>query len=168
MWGYRTVAVVAVIGLVAGVLLGLLTSFLAVSGPSGDGWSLRGNGALIVPFGLVPAVLAAGWTAIVAHFRGFPHWLALGAGAGIVGLALVALSLLPLATGGSAAASVSALASLLVLAWTIAAPLLTGFIPAPDDGQHQRLAVHLLAAAALAVGLAVGFLLIEQLVPAGS
>jgi hypothetical protein len=79
-----------------GLILSLLTSLLASQGPAGDSWSLRGNGALIVPFGLGPALIAAGWTAIVAHFRAQPRWTVLGAAARLVGLGLAIVSPLAL------------------------------------------------------------------------
>jgi hypothetical protein len=64
-------------GLVAGVVLEVITFLVARYGPSGGGgdgpaWSLRGNGALIIPFGLGPAVIAGGWTSLVLHYRSRP------------------------------------------------------------------------------------------------
>ena len=69
---------VALIGLGSGVALWLLTTLLSRSTISGNGWSLAGNGALIIPFGLGPAVVAGGWTAIILRMRGHPRWLQLG------------------------------------------------------------------------------------------
>jgi hypothetical protein len=56
-------------GVLVGVGLEVLTWWLAAYGPQGDGWSLRGNGALVVPFGLGPAVLVGGWIAFALHAR---------------------------------------------------------------------------------------------------
>src|SRR5438034_955392 len=48
---------IALIGVGSGVALWLLTTLLSRSTISGNGWSLAGNGALIIPFGLGPADL---------------------------------------------------------------------------------------------------------------
>lgn len=59
--GAGQVGAVALVGGVgAGLGLWLLTILIESSDLSGDGWSLAGNGALIVPFLGVPAVLVAG------------------------------------------------------------------------------------------------------------
>jgi hypothetical protein len=157
---------VAVVGLAAGAALGLTTSLLAANGPSGEGWSLRGNGALIVPFGLAPALMAAAWAAIVAHLRSLPYWPLLGILAGLVGLGLVALSLAAIVVGGPSAATVSAVATLLVPLWTIAAPLVVSLLPA-RGGPRERggAGVHLLAALAVLVATVAGFYLAELAFP---
>jgi hypothetical protein len=49
------------VGLLGGVAVVLLTAAASRSDIGGPGWTLRGNGALIVLFGLVPSLLAAGW-----------------------------------------------------------------------------------------------------------
>ena len=59
----RPSAVVGLVTLLAatsGVALALLAELLSKSDIGGPGWSLRGNGALIVPFGVGPAVVAGG------------------------------------------------------------------------------------------------------------
>ena len=43
---------IALLGVIAGVLLWIVTIVLSNSRLSGNGWSLSGNGALIVPFGI--------------------------------------------------------------------------------------------------------------------
>gem|GEM_PF-5077139 len=73
---------IAVLGLVAGLGLWVLTTILSRAHLAGNGWSLSGNGALIIPFGLGPAVVAGGWSAIILRMRGHPHWLQLGVGSG--------------------------------------------------------------------------------------
>jgi hypothetical protein len=168
MWGSRAVAVVAGIGLAGGILLGILTYVLAAAGPSGPGWSLRGNGALIVPFGLGPALLAAGWTAIAGHFRSLPNWMTLGLGAGLVGVALVAASLVALAVGGSVGTGSSAVLSLLAGVWMFVAPLLAGFLPAPDTGRSGGLGVHLLAALVLVITVVAAIYVTQRVLPPGS
>jgi hypothetical protein len=53
------------VGLVGGVIVGAATLALSNADIGGPGWSLRGNGALIVEFALGPAVLAGGWLWLV-------------------------------------------------------------------------------------------------------
>src|ERR1700674_4917683 len=74
-------------GALAGVLLWLLTYVLTRSRISGDGWSLSGNGALIIPFGVGPAVVAGGWAAILLRMRGHPRLLQLCICGRLIGLA---------------------------------------------------------------------------------
>ncbi|MBJ7598992.1 MAG: hypothetical protein DLM67_07255 [Candidatus Nephthysia bennettiae] len=160
------IGAVAVAGLATGVVLGLMTSLLAARGPSGEGWSLRGNGALIVPFGLAPALVAAGWAAIVAHFRGLPRWPLLGALAGLVGVGLVVLSLVALIAGGSSGTAVSAVATLLVPLWTLTAPLVVSMLPARGGPREAGGAgVHFLAALAFLVAVAAGFYVAQVSLP---
>jgi hypothetical protein len=161
-------AVVAGIGLGGGVLLGILTYVLATAGPSGPGWSLRGNGALIVPFGLGPALLAAEWTAITGHLRSLPNWMTLGLGAGLAGVALVAASLVALAVGGPVGTAGSAVLSLLAAVWMFVAPLLAALVPAPARGRSDGLGVHLLAALVLAIAVVVGFYVTQRVLPPAS
>ena len=94
------VGLVALIGLVAGLCLWILTIALSRGNVSGDGWTLSGNGALVVPFGIGPAVVAGGWAGIILRMRGHPHWQLLGVGGALVGLALVAASVLCLIVFG--------------------------------------------------------------------
>lgn len=84
----------AVCGVVAGLVLDLLTAWVSASGPtSPDGqYTLRGNGALIVPLGGGLVLITAAWTAIVMRWLGHPRALALGIGAGLIELALILLA----------------------------------------------------------------------------
>src|SRR3954452_9148729 len=103
----NTAAIVVISGLLLGAGLGVLTFVVARYGPvSPDGapWSFRGNGALIVPFGLGPALLAGGWTAVLLHGRTGVHWLRWGIGVFFLGTVLVVLSA-ALTIGGFALAS---------------------------------------------------------------
>ncbi len=77
---------IALIGLVAGLCLWVLTIAVSRGHLSGDGWSLSGNGALVVPFGIGPALVAGGWAGIILRMRGHPPWLLLGIGKGEHGL----------------------------------------------------------------------------------
>jgi hypothetical protein len=77
----RLLAAVLGAGPLAGVGLDLLTFAVPRYGPQGGdaaAWSFRGTGALIVPFGLGPAVLAGAWTALVLRARRATQWWAGG------------------------------------------------------------------------------------------
>jgi hypothetical protein len=127
---------VALAGALAGVLLWLLTLVLSRSQISGNGWALSGNGALIIPFGLGPAVVSGGWAAIILRMRGHPRWLQVGVGSGLVGLALLAGSVLSLIAFGPGARDAGATASLffgfLLYGWLLASAIVAAMIPAPD------------------------------------
>ena len=131
---------VALVGLVAGVLLWILTIVLSRSRLSGNGWSLSGNGALIVPFGLGPAIVAGGWAAIILRMRGHPRWLQLGIASGAVGLALTASSLLSLIVFGPRARDAGATASLffgfMLYGWLLASAIIAAMIRAPDPARQ--------------------------------
>lgn len=87
----------AVVGLAFGVALDIVTMLVASPGPAGEGWSFRGNGALVVPIGFGAAVLAGGWTGVSLFGRGVTAWLgfafAIGAAAAIPSFAWPVLSL---------------------------------------------------------------------------
>jgi hypothetical protein len=131
---------VALLGVIAGVALWVLTIVLSRSRLSGNGWALSGNGALIIPFGIGPAVVAGGWAAIILRMRGHPRWLQLGIGSGLVGLALTAGSLLSLIAFGPAGRDAGATASLffgfLLYAWVLASAIVAATIRAPDPARQ--------------------------------
>src|SRR4051812_43278083 len=113
----NTAAIVVVSGLLLGAGLGVLTFVVARYGPvSPDGapWSFRGNGALIVPFGLGPALLAGGWTAVLLHGRAGVHWLRWGVGVFLLGALMVVLSVLLTIGGKPDLAAVLSLPALLL------------------------------------------------------
>ncbi len=83
----RLLAGTLAVGVAAGAAISVLAFALARYGPAGDSWSFRGNGALAA-YTVIPALLAAGWTALVLRYRTRSDWLAIGAGAGLVGLLL--------------------------------------------------------------------------------
>ena len=56
-------------GVVAGVLLAVLTVLAEGSGIGGHGWSLAGNGAVVVVLVGVPVALAVGGVALERRFR---------------------------------------------------------------------------------------------------
>ena len=137
----RFAARVALVGALAGVALWLLTTLLSRSTISGNGWSLAGNGALIVPFGLGPAIVAAGWTAIILRMRGHPRWLQLGVASGLVALALVVGSVLSLVAFGpghrDAGATGALLFGFLLYGWLLACSIVAVLIRAPDPARKD-------------------------------
>ena len=158
-------ALTLVFALALGALVAVATWYVARYGPSGDGWSFRGNGAITVYFA-IPAVLAAGWTALAAHATGRP-WLLLGAGALAVGLALVVLdaSLLPL-FGPRGDRFWTPIVSLAVLVWMVAAPR---YALLPRAGHKPRpIGAHIAAGAVFLVGAAAGLIGGSVILPAGS
>jgi hypothetical protein len=158
-------------GIVAGVLLEVLTFLLARYGPSGgDGasWSFRGNGALVVPFGLGPAVLAGGWAAIVRHYRGDAQWSTWAVGAGLAGALPVLASAVSITLPGPTAVVASQTLFLVVLVWTLVAPILAAVLPARTEQGHRGGLAHLIAAVLLAVALVASFTLAAMVLPPGS
>ncbi|TMC03563.1 MAG: hypothetical protein E6J41_26985 [Chloroflexi bacterium] len=87
--------VLAVCGVAAGLLLDVLTGWVSAVGPSSpDGqYSLRGNGALIVPLGGALVLVTAAWTALVTRWLGHPRPLAPGVAAGLLDLGVLLLAL---------------------------------------------------------------------------
>ena len=132
----RFAALIALVGAVAGLALWALTAFASRSHLSGNGWSLSGNGALIVPFGLGPAIVAGGWAMVILRMRAHPRWLQLGIGSGLIGAALVAASLLSLIVFGPAARDAGSTASVffgfLLYGWLLGSAITAALIPAPD------------------------------------
>src|SRR5690242_20736764 len=129
-------ALASLVGLIAGALLWVLTSAISRSHLSGSGWSLSGNGVLVIPFGLGPTVVAGGWAAIILRMRGHRHWLSLGILGGSVGLVLLGASLLSLIVFGPAHREIGSTVALffgfLLYGWILVAAIIAGLIPAPD------------------------------------
>jgi hypothetical protein len=134
------VGLIALVGALGGVALWILTTAVSRSHISGNGWSLSGNGALIIPFGLGPAVVAGGWAAIILRMRGHPRWLQLGVASGLIGLALLAASLLSLIAFGPSARDAGATASLffgfLLYGWLLLSAIAAAMAPAPDPARQ--------------------------------
>jgi hypothetical protein len=125
---------------VAGLCLWVLTIAVSRGGLHGDGWSLSGNGALIVPFGISPALVAGGWAAIILRMRGHPRWLLLGLGSALIGLGLAAASLLVLVVFGPRSRDAGAAASLffgfVLYGWLLGSAIVAALIPAPDPDRR--------------------------------
>lgn len=154
-----------VTGLALGVALNVVTFLVARYGPvSPDGapWSFRGNGALIVPFGLGPALLAGGWTAILLHGRSGVHWLRWGIGVFCLGVLLVVLSAVLTIAGYMLA---SALTGLLALLLPLIAPALLVIVHRRKEADTVR---HAVAQAAFTVSGLTGFVLASRVLPPGS
>jgi hypothetical protein len=147
----------ALAGAIAGVLIVLLGDLVSAAGPEGDGWSLRGNGAFIVPFGVGPAVLAAGWTMLVLHARYHSRWILLGLASGLLELAIVAASLVPLFVRGSAAgATAGSIAQPLQLLWLVGSPVLAARLPISAHPQTRVPGWHFAAGVVLPFALIFG------------
>lgn len=166
------VAPLFVATLVAGVALGggvsVLAFFVARDGPSGDGWSFKGNGALAV-YTVLPAVIAAGWTALAVVSRGRREWLSRGTAAGLVGvlIAAVGAALLPLfGPGADRIGSPIALAALVV--WMVVAPILASRLPVREAEVPRRGAVYIAAGVVWFLGAAAGLIGAGAIIPAGS
>ena len=127
---------IVVAGVLAGIALWVLTMIVSRLQIAGNGWSLSGNGALIIPFGLGPTVVAGGWAATILRMRGHPRWLRLGIASGLVGVVLVGASFLSLIVAGPAHREVGSTASLffgfLLYGWLLASAITAALIPAPD------------------------------------
>ena len=132
--------VIAIGGAAAGIVLWGLSVIVSRSQLSGSGWSLSGNGVLIIPFGFGPTIIAGGWAAVILRMRGHPRWLRLGIASGLVGVALVGASLLSLILFGPANREIGSTAALffgfLLYGWLLAAALIAALIPAPDPERH--------------------------------
>ena len=134
------VGLIALSGLVAGLCLWVLTIAVMRGHPSGDGWSLSGNGSLIIPFGIGPALVAGGWAATILRMRDHPRWLLLGTGGGLIGLALAAASLLSLVAFGPQGRDAGSTGSLffgfLLYGWLLGSAIVAALIPAPDPDRR--------------------------------
>ena len=134
------VALIALVGVVAGLCIWALTIAVSRGGLSGDGWSLSGNGALVVPFGIGPALVAGGWAGIILRMRGHPRWWLLGIGSALIGLAVAAASLLVLVVFGPRSRDAGLAASLFfgfgLYGWLLGSAIVAALIPAPDPDRR--------------------------------
>lgn len=140
-------------GVVAGVAIDLLTALVGASDIGGDGWTLRGNGSLVVPFSLGTGVLAGGWTALALHAGRSPRWLSLGILAGLVAAVLGASQVLFLALLGADAGVLVLVSLAAAVVWMVGAPLVA-VVRARD--RAERSVWHLAAAVVLTLALLAG------------
>ncbi len=131
---------IALSGLVAGLCLWVLTIAVTRSHLSGNGGSLSGNGALVIPFGIGPALVAGGWAAIILRMRDHPRWLRLGIGSALIGLASAVASLLSLVAFGPQGRDAGSTGSLffgfLLYGWLLGSAIVAALIPAPDPDRR--------------------------------
>jgi len=160
---------VAVVGgLLVGIGLDVLTWLLAAYGPQGGDsspWSFRGNGALVVPLGLGPAVLAGAWTAFVLHARGAVRWRRLGLIAFLVGVGLIVAGIVALLAGAVAAYNWLSLA---VPVWMILAPVVAAVVPVVRRPCGPGWFEHLPAAMVFTVLAVFGYFAASRVLPPGA
>lgn len=166
----RTWLIYAVVaGLIAGVALDVLAYWTARAGPAGDGWSLRGNGALVIPLGVGPAVLAGAWTAIILRSRGSAQWRGLGVGAAAIGALPALASVLMLVAFGRSGQSASDLLTIPAFAWPVLAALVAAVIPLRGVAPVRNApAIGALACLGVTIALVVGFAATELVLSPGS
>lgn len=163
----RTPAIAAAEGAAAGIVVAVVAFLLARYGPTGSGWSFRGNGALAA-YALMPAFLAGGWTAtVLRHQQRPPVAGAIAAALLGVGLAALDAALLPV-FGPSADRSIGPVVLFLLIMWAVIAPVLALFV-----GRRSVSAIGTAATAATdaflwAAGLVVGMVAIGFVLPPGS
>jgi hypothetical protein len=157
-----------IVSVAAGVLLDVATFLVARYGPQADGWSYRGNGALSIPFGLGPAILAGLWSALVFRYRGFDHWRILGALAALIGVAFLLVSVFVLLLLNSEGMGISNAMFYLILGWMLVAPILAGFVPGPKERPKQSVGVHLGAGIMSAVAVVAAFFVSGLVLAPGS
>ena len=165
---FRILATTIAFGLLLGVAISVGAFYVARYGPSGGNWSFRGNGALAV-YTALPAVFAAGWTAIAVHARGGGSWFWRGLGALIVGLliALVAAALLPL--GGETADRLgSPIALISLLAWMLVGPIVGTRFRVGAGRAIDSVGLDLAAGVTWFVAVLAGLVATAVVLPAGS
>lgn len=88
-------ALLTLSAILAGVLLGIVTSAVERAGIEGSGWSLRGNGALIIPACGLPPILISTWAVLARWLAADRRSCLGGVGAGVLALfiSLFALNL---------------------------------------------------------------------------
>lgn len=156
------IGVAAGVGLVAGVLLDVTTFLVARYGPQAGHWSFRGNGALAVPFGLGPAMLAGAWVALVLRYRGFGSWLQRGLATLLVGIGYLVLSVIVLFVTDLDLMFV-------IIGWMLVAPAMACVVPrAAQQARNGSLGGHVGACIAFATALVVAFFAAGVALPPGS
>jgi len=172
------VILVALLGVGVGAVLALLADAASMSDIGGPGWSLRGNGALVVPLAGGTAALAAGWVAL-AYWRTAKRGILVGGLiAGMVTLVLeLTASFAPIALFGGAWSSIgvdAAVATPALLLFLVALAVACGLgLAAWMAGPRPRpmlVAGGVVAALAVAVILLarpLTFYLLPLLVPVG-
>ena len=83
---------VALLGALAGIAITVATDLISRTSVGGPGWSLSGNGALVVLFSGVPAVLAGGWAALARWRQRDYRWGRAGMAVGFIALVAAGLA----------------------------------------------------------------------------
>ena len=152
------VGAAALSGVVLGIGLELGTAWLAASGPTGEAWSFRGNGALVVPLGFGAAVLTGGWVAIGLYARGIPAWAGIAFALGCAAALPASLSILVLVLLGARAQTISDLLSVTAFFWPVFALFLATTLQLhPSRSVRLAAAPELLAGVLFAAALGAGF-----------
>jgi hypothetical protein len=154
---WASLAVACVWGLLSGGVVYLVADVLSNTDIGGPGWSLRGNGALVVPFTLAPALVAAGWVWLADRST----QRALLAGSATLAIALLFIAA-PIAIGSGGGPLVSIGVSIVALALALGVGLLLG-------GRGRRLPWPVISVAVVAVLVAavpgMGYFLMPILLP---
>jgi hypothetical protein len=165
----RTSALAAVAGGSLGIALNAAMVVMASAGPTGDEWSFRGNGALVVPIAFGAALLAGGWVGLFLYARGVPAWAPFAMVIALSAAAPAVLSIFVLVIFGSAAQLLSDLMTVPALVWP-AVSLVCIVIADLRPARSRRLphAAALFAALVFSVALGGGFFGAEAFVAPGS
>jgi hypothetical protein len=158
----------AVWGFIGGAVVSLLAFLAARYGPVGAGWSFRGNGALAA-YTAIPPLFAAGWSAVVLHRRSRP-WFGYALAAAGVGIAVAAADALLLPVFGARADQTFGAGLLvLLLVWTVVAPVLAVWRGRPARvAPSSNAGVTVAEAGVWAVSVVGGLVLVGMAIPAGS
>jgi len=164
----RLFGVTILSGLLVGAGISVLAYYVARYGPSGDGWSFQGNGALSV-YTLLPGALAGGWTALVLDARADGRWLTVGLAAGLGGTILAAAdaALLPI-FGSAADRFVGPFLLLGLLAWMVLAPVLALFRWGGAGSRTASVPRYVVAGVTWFAATITGLLVAGVIAPAGS
>jgi len=155
-------ALAATAGVVLGIGLAAATLVMASAGPMGEGWSFRGNGALVVPIGIGGALLAGGWTGLSLFARGIRAWLPFAVALACAAATPAILSIALLAMFGRSAQAASDLMTVPALAWpmvSLAFAIFADVRPAPSRRLPRGSAV--LASIVFSIAVGAGFALAE-------
>jgi len=164
----RLFGVTTLAGVLVGAGISVLAYYVARYGPRADSWSFQGNGALAV-YTLLPAALAAGWTALVLDARSDRSWLTFGLAAGLVGTLLAAAdaALLPI-FGPGADRSAGPFLLLALLAWMVLAPVLALFRWGATESRIASVPRYVGAGVTWFAATITGLLVAGVIAPAGS
>jgi hypothetical protein len=166
---FSACALAAAVGGMLGIGLDAATVLVANSGPVGDTWSFRGNGALVVPVGFGAALLAGGWLGPFLYARGVRAWALFTIAVTAAAAAPAALSIVVLVVFGGWAQGLSDLMTLPVLVFPVLSLVcgaIVDFRPAPSRRLPHASAI--LTALVFGIAMGAGFFGAESVVATGS